>query len=511
MLSGYYLINVASGKVLDDPGGSTSNGAQIDQWQLGGGANQRWDLVAVGNGNVYIQNEASHLVLDNSLSTSNGTNIDQWQWYGGPNQQWHFVPSGNGEAIVNAYSNTVIGDPGSSNSNGTPIIQWQLNNGQNEQWTLVAAGNASPTTYYISNEASGRVIDDPASTSNVTNIEQWQLDGGANQKWTFVQIANGNYFIVNLASGMVLDDPQAETGNGVDIQQFQLNGAYNQEWTVTNQPNGLDVIQNAYSLQMLDDPNFATSNGSPVDQFQPTGAANQQWDLLEPGNGPAATYTVGNPSIGFMDSGGNSEGTGVNTEPRNLGVYQQWTFVPLIDGHDLIVNVGSGLVLDDPPSFSTNNVDQWQLNDGANQEWNLVPVNGGDGQVFTIFNVNSGGRLESTGYPGAVFSDTSPVRSFDWDLLPVSFFGTALDVRPAGVPRLQPGAINSGQPDASLADPAPHRPLEHRVEQLTGRSREKQPPSSHLEDRQVRHGFHPDLVRDIRVIRLDDDLASLRS
>ena len=94
---------------------------------------------------------------------------------------------------------------------------------------------------------------------------------GANQKWTFVQIANGDYFIVNLASGMVLDDPQAETGNGVDIQQFQLSGAYNQEWTVTFQPNYSDVIQNAYSLQMLDDPNFSTSNGSPVDQFQPTG------------------------------------------------------------------------------------------------------------------------------------------------------------------------------------------------------------------------------------------------
>ena len=89
------------------------------------------------------------------------------------------------------------------------------------------------------------------------------------------------------------------------------------------------------------------------------------------------------------------------------GIYQQWTFVPLIDGHDLIVNVGSGLVLDDPPSFSTNNVDQWQLNDGANQEWNLDPVQGGDGQVFAIFNENSGGVLEGTGYPGPVVSDTS--------------------------------------------------------------------------------------------------------
>ena len=82
MLSGYYIVNAASGKVLDDPGGSTSNGAVIDQWQLNGGTNQRWDLVPVGNGNYSIQNEASQLVLDNSLSTSNGTVIDQWQSYG---------------------------------------------------------------------------------------------------------------------------------------------------------------------------------------------------------------------------------------------------------------------------------------------------------------------------------------------------------------------------------------------------------------------------------------------
>ena len=64
--------------MLDDPGGSTSNGTVIDQWQLNGGANQRWDLVPVGNGNYFIQNEASQLVLDNCLSTINGTVIDQW-------------------------------------------------------------------------------------------------------------------------------------------------------------------------------------------------------------------------------------------------------------------------------------------------------------------------------------------------------------------------------------------------------------------------------------------------
>ena len=59
LLAGFYIINDQSGKVLDDPGASSSNGAHIDQWQLNGGTNQRWDLVPMGNGNYAIENEAS--------------------------------------------------------------------------------------------------------------------------------------------------------------------------------------------------------------------------------------------------------------------------------------------------------------------------------------------------------------------------------------------------------------------------------------------------------------------
>ena len=50
LLSAYYIVNEASGKVLDDPGFSTSNGADIDQWQLNGGANQRWNVVPQKDG-----------------------------------------------------------------------------------------------------------------------------------------------------------------------------------------------------------------------------------------------------------------------------------------------------------------------------------------------------------------------------------------------------------------------------------------------------------------------------
>ena len=82
----YYVINVSSGKVLDDPwltflprrsspsGGSTSNGAVIQQYQLDGGANQQWNFNQLPNGNFKIVNASSGKVLDDpGFSTSINT------------------------------------------------------------------------------------------------------------------------------------------------------------------------------------------------------------------------------------------------------------------------------------------------------------------------------------------------------------------------------------------------------------------------------------------------------
>jgi hypothetical protein len=152
LLAGFYIVNEASGKVLDDPGASPNNGAIIDQYQLNGAGNQRWELVPVGNGNYFIQNEASHLVLDNGLSTSNGTAIGQWQPYGGLNQQWQVPltpdPSlGNGNyycsGIVNAYSGMAL-DNSLSTSNGYSIDQWPQYFGPNQEWVFMAAGDGPP-------------------------------------------------------------------------------------------------------------------------------------------------------------------------------------------------------------------------------------------------------------------------------------------------------------------------------------------------------------------------------
>jgi len=307
LLSSYYIVNVSSGKVLDDPGFSTSNGAVIDQWQLNGGANQQWNFVPLKDGYDEVVNASSGKVLDDpDFSTSNGTQIIQYQLNGGLNQQWVFEPGSNGYgAIVNASSGKVLDDPNASTSNGAQIIQYQPDGGANQQWLLVAAGKAPAVTNYLVNASSGKVLDDPDfSTSNGAIIQQYQLNWGANERWVFVPLADGNDLIVNANSGDVLDDPDFSDSNGTKIIQYQINDGLNQQWNIVALGNGDVEVSNAYSERVLDDPDFSTTNGAQIDQWQPNGGLNQEWSISPLANPAAsAAYSPAPASAQLFNNG----------------------------------------------------------------------------------------------------------------------------------------------------------------------------------------------------------------
>jgi hypothetical protein len=64
------------------------------QYQLNGGRNQQWQVVPLANGNNEVFNAYSGKVLDDpNFSTSNGTPIIQFQLNGGRNQQWKLLPA----------------------------------------------------------------------------------------------------------------------------------------------------------------------------------------------------------------------------------------------------------------------------------------------------------------------------------------------------------------------------------------------------------------------------------
>ena len=94
--SGYYnIINVKSGKALDDPSGSTANGTQMQQYAITGtgNSNQQWSITA--NGSWYtITNRTSSLPLNLAGgSLADSAAIQQYSSTStDPNAQWQFVP-----------------------------------------------------------------------------------------------------------------------------------------------------------------------------------------------------------------------------------------------------------------------------------------------------------------------------------------------------------------------------------------------------------------------------------
>jgi hypothetical protein len=179
MLSGYYIVNEASGKVLDNSL-STINGTPIDQWQLYGGSNQQWNLVPLPNGTYEIQNAQSGMALT-ATSGSEGYSIVQDQWLGGYlTQEWTVYLGagqvGNGNYVnvgfKNAYSGLWLDDPGSSQSNAAQMIRWPLDYGANQRWSLLAANSSVP-----------------AETTNVVNAGSGLglFDGG---QWVIVPLAD---------------------------------------------------------------------------------------------------------------------------------------------------------------------------------------------------------------------------------------------------------------------------------------------------------------------------------
>jgi hypothetical protein len=152
---------------------------------------------------------------------------------------------------------------------------------------------------------------------------------------------------------------------------------------------------------------------------------------LNSGDGPAVTYYVANAySAKVLDDphSSTSNGTGMDQWQLNGGANQEWTFVPISNGSDLIVNASSGLVLDDPGGSTSANtqMDQWQLDGGSNQWWNVISLSDVD---FELVNAESGQAL--TDYDYSTNNGTPIVQwpwyggvSQQWDLLqPLIFNG----------------------------------------------------------------------------------------
>jgi hypothetical protein len=118
---------VGSGRCLDVPNSSQTNGTQLIIWDCNGGANQRWTRLS--NGELQVYGNKCMDVQGNN--TAPGSVVAIWDCNGGTNQQWRVNTDG---TIVGVQSGLCLDVTGNGTTNNTPVEIWTCNGGSNQKW-----------------------------------------------------------------------------------------------------------------------------------------------------------------------------------------------------------------------------------------------------------------------------------------------------------------------------------------------------------------------------------------
>jgi len=121
---------VGSGRCLDVPGSTQTDGTQVQIWDCGGGSGQQWTHTSGNQLTVY--GGAKCLDAYNN-QTAPGTKVEIYTCNGGANQQWRVNSNG---TITGVQSGLCLDVTGAGTANGTLVELWTCNGGSNQQWTL---------------------------------------------------------------------------------------------------------------------------------------------------------------------------------------------------------------------------------------------------------------------------------------------------------------------------------------------------------------------------------------
>ncbi|MBN8432051.1 carbohydrate-binding protein [Microbulbifer salipaludis] len=135
------------------------------------------------------------------------------------------------------------------------------------------SGTLADGEYQIRNLASGLLLGVANNaTSNGGNVIQ-----GGSQSWQVTTLSNGNYRIENRYSGLALDVQDVSSSNGANIQQWEYGGGDNQQWIVEPVSGNRFRILSAMSGKSLDVQDGSTSAGGNIQQWTYHGGDNQLW------------------------------------------------------------------------------------------------------------------------------------------------------------------------------------------------------------------------------------------
>ncbi|MFI1756960.1 endo-1,4-beta-xylanase [Streptomyces sp. NPDC020571] len=123
---GTAVKGVGSGRCLDVPNASTTDGTQVQLYDCNGRTNQQWTQTDAGELRVY-----GDKCLD-AAGTGNGSKVQIYSCWGGDNQKWRLNSDG---SIVGVQSGLCLDAVGTGTANGTLIQLYTCSNGSNQRWT----------------------------------------------------------------------------------------------------------------------------------------------------------------------------------------------------------------------------------------------------------------------------------------------------------------------------------------------------------------------------------------
>ncbi|MFI5907618.1 RICIN domain-containing protein [Dactylosporangium sp. NPDC051541] len=125
---GVQIVGGQSGRCLDVPGGTTTNGTQTQLYDCTGASSQRWTYTTGKQLQVY----GSKCLDASGRGTTNGTAAIIWDCNGQTNQQWNINSDG---SITGVQSGLCLDASAFGTANGTKVQLWQCLNGANQKWS----------------------------------------------------------------------------------------------------------------------------------------------------------------------------------------------------------------------------------------------------------------------------------------------------------------------------------------------------------------------------------------
>ncbi len=134
------LRGAGSGRCLDVPNFSQTDGTYLQIYDCSGGTNQQWTSTSSGQLTVY-----GGKCLDvPDHATAAGTKVEIWTCNGGSNQQWRVNSDG---TVVAVESGLCLDVTGGATANSTAVEIWTCNGRSNQQWTgLTSTPVTTPPT-----------------------------------------------------------------------------------------------------------------------------------------------------------------------------------------------------------------------------------------------------------------------------------------------------------------------------------------------------------------------------